>query len=73
MPDGIAVETAGSGPAVLMIHGLGATSNSWGPQVSILSQSFTVIRPDLRGAGRSVTAGIISVAAHVSDMIEVGS
>lgn len=69
MPDGIAVETAGSGPAVLMIHGLGATSNSWGPQVSVLSRSFTVIRPDLRGAGRSVTAGEISVAAHVSDMI----
>lgn len=71
MPDGIAVEIAGSGPALLLIHGIGATANAWGPQVDILARSFTVIRPDLRGAGRSVTSGEISVAAHVSDIVAV--
>lgn len=68
MPEGIAVEIVGTGPSILMIHGLGGTSNSFEPLVSTLSLSFTVIRPDLRGSGRSVTAGEVSVAAHVSDM-----
>jgi 3-oxoadipate enol-lactonase len=48
----MAVETDGSGEAVLMIHGLGATSNVWTPVLPAVARQRTV-RPDLPGSGRS--------------------
>lgn len=49
---GMAVETQGDGPALLMLHGLGGTSNAWEPLVPFLD-GFRLVRPDLPGAGRS--------------------
>jgi pimeloyl-ACP methyl ester carboxylesterase len=51
---GMALESEGEGTPVVMIHGLGGTSNSFQPLISALS-GFRVIRPDLPGAGRSPT------------------
>jgi len=48
----MAVEVDGEGDAVLMIHGLGGTSNVWTPVLPALSRHRTV-RPDLPGSGRS--------------------
>ena len=48
----IAVETDGAGEAVLMIHGLGGTSNVWTPLLPSVARQRTV-RPDLPGSGRS--------------------
>lgn len=48
----IAVETDGSGDPVLMVHGLGGTSNFWTPLLPALGR-FRTVRPDLPGAGRS--------------------
>jgi 3-oxoadipate enol-lactonase len=51
----IAYEQDGAGDAVLMIHGLGGTSNTWTPLLlagSPLARCL-VLRPDLPGAGRS--------------------
>ena len=48
----MAVETEGSGEAVLMIHGLGGTSNVWTPVLPAMRRHRT-IRPDLPGSGRS--------------------
>ena len=48
----MAVETDGIGEAVLMIHGLGATSNVWTPVLPAVARQRTV-RPDLPGSGRS--------------------
>ena len=50
--DRIAVETDGTGEPVLMIHGLGGTSNFWTPVLPALTR-FRTIRPDLPGSGRS--------------------
>ena len=50
--DRVAVEIDGAGDAVLMIHGLGGTSNFWTPVLPALSR-FRTIRPDLPGSGRS--------------------
>ena len=47
---GLMLEAQGEGPAVLMLHGLGATSNSWQTLLAVLS-SYRVIRPDLPGRG----------------------
>ena len=48
----MAVECDGEGEAVLMIHGLGGTSNVWTPLLPALARHRT-IRPDLPGSGRS--------------------
>lgn len=50
---GVAVEDSGTGPAVVCVHGLGGTSNTW---TSLLSafEGFRLIRVDLPGCGRSL-------------------
>ncbi|TWT01251.1 alpha/beta fold hydrolase [Reyranella sp. CPCC 100927] len=48
----IAVEVEGTGEDVLLIHGLGGTSNVWMPLMPLLARHRTV-RPDLPGSGRS--------------------
>lgn len=45
------VQVAGSGPAVLLLHGTGAASFSWGDLVPLLTPRFTVVVPDLPGHG----------------------
>ncbi len=45
--------TRGSGPAVVMIHGLGSSGADWAFQVPALEQRFTLILPDLPGCGHS--------------------
>jgi pimeloyl-ACP methyl ester carboxylesterase len=48
-----AFRIAGSGPALLLIHGVGCDSKSWEPVLAKLAQRFTVIAPDLLGHGES--------------------
>lgn len=50
--NGLAVEIDGEGEALLCIHGLGGSSNTWTPLLAGLS-GFKVIRPDLPGSARS--------------------
>lgn len=45
------VQVAGSGPALLLLHGTGAASFSWGDVLPLLTPRFTVIVPDLPGHG----------------------
>ncbi|HEY6331190.1 MAG TPA: alpha/beta hydrolase [Blastocatellia bacterium] len=45
--------TAGSGPAVLLLHGYTQTSRMWRPIIPELAQRFTVVAPDLPGIGDS--------------------
>ena len=51
----IAVEIDGDGDAVLMIHGLGGSSNVWTSLLPEFTRSRT-IRPDLPGSARSARA-----------------
>jgi pimeloyl-ACP methyl ester carboxylesterase len=44
---------AGSGPVVLLLHGLGCDHTTWEPVVDSLSRRYTVIAPDLLGHGLS--------------------
>ena len=48
-----AYRIAGSGPAVLLIHGIGDNSSTWDEVIPILAQHYTVIAPDLLGHGES--------------------
>jgi magnesium chelatase accessory protein len=47
------VQVAGTGPAVLLLHGTGGASHSWGDVLPLLSRDRTVIVPDLPGQGFS--------------------
>jgi 3-oxoadipate enol-lactonase len=67
----MAVETDGEGEAVLMIHGLGGTSNVWTPVLPALAGHRTV-RPDLPGSGRSHRVeGPLSIERFVQAMQRV--
>lgn len=48
-----AYRIAGSGPALLMIHGVGDDSSTWSTVHATLAQRFTVVAPDLLGHGES--------------------
>ena len=50
--DRIAVEDEGEGDAVVCVHGLGGSSNTWTPLMGALAR-HRVIRMDLPGSGRS--------------------
>jgi pimeloyl-ACP methyl ester carboxylesterase len=48
-----AFRVAGSGPAIVLIHGIGGNSSTWNTVQTRLAHRFTVIAPDLLGHGRS--------------------
>lgn len=43
------VQVMGRGPAVLMLHGTGASAHTWAGLSELLSQHFTLVCPDLPG------------------------
>src|SRR3981189_79343 len=49
----INVRAAGHGPAVVMLHGFGTTSDMWGHLASTIIEDHMVVAPDLRGLGLS--------------------
>ncbi|MBW3097547.1 alpha/beta fold hydrolase [Pseudohoeflea coraliihabitans] len=51
---GMTIEQEGEGRAIILLHGLGGSSNSFQPLVPAL-RGRRIIRPDLPGAGRSPT------------------
>jgi pimeloyl-ACP methyl ester carboxylesterase len=44
---------AGSGPVIVLIHGMAGSSTTWRPVMPTLAEHFTVIAPDLLGHGVS--------------------
>jgi len=65
----MAVEIDGAGEALVMVHGLGGTSNVWSPQMPLLAPRFRVIRPDLYGSGRSPAASALSIQSLVDAVV----
>jgi pimeloyl-ACP methyl ester carboxylesterase len=65
--DRVAYRQAGSGPAVVLIHGITSSSETWGRVMPYLARRFTVIAPDLIGHGASAKPrGDYSLGAHAS-------
>lgn len=59
----------GRGPAILLIHGIGDSSDTWRDVISVLARHYTVIAPDLLGHGRSdKPRADYSVAAYANAM-----
>jgi len=51
--DDIAFRSAGSGPVVLLVHGMAGRSSTWRSVMPRLAERFTVVAPDLLGHGAS--------------------
>jgi pimeloyl-ACP methyl ester carboxylesterase len=65
----ISYTKAGTGPAMLLIHGLGGTRRTWRHLIPGLARTHTVIAPDLPGHGLSdLPAGDYSLGAHACAM-----
>jgi pimeloyl-ACP methyl ester carboxylesterase len=63
----IGYRSAGSGPALLLLHGIANSSETWSRVLPALAERFTVIAPDLLGHGASAApAGDYSLGAHAS-------
>jgi pimeloyl-ACP methyl ester carboxylesterase len=59
--------TAGSGPPVVLIHGMVNSSRHWRETALRLAEDYTVIAPDLIGHGDSATPrGDYSLGAHAA-------
>ena len=63
----VAYRSAGSGPAIVLVHGITSTSATWERVMPYLAARFTVIAPDLLGHGQSAKPrGDYSLGAYAS-------
>ena len=67
----IFVETEGTGPVVLFVHGLGGTTTFYEAQARALAKNHTVVRFDLEGHGQSGIGGKPSIESYAKDALGV--
>ena len=68
----IHVRSAGTGPAVVLLHGYGETGDMWIPLATALMKDHQVIVPDLRGLGLSAKpAGGFDKKTQAADVAAV--
>ena len=51
--DRVAYRDEGAGEVLLLVHGMGGSSNSWSGVIPLLAKKYRVIAPDLLGHGQS--------------------
>ncbi|GHF43910.1 alpha/beta fold hydrolase [Seohaeicola zhoushanensis] len=61
---GLAAITAGEGPLVLLLHGVGLRAEAWNAQIDALSARYRVVAPDLPGHGGSPAVGVERLGAY---------
>ena len=66
----MAVEIDGEGDAVIMVHGLGGTSNTFAPQMRALN-GHRIVRPDLPGSGRSPGNGSLTIEGFADAVVRL--
>ncbi|MBV8692965.1 MAG: alpha/beta fold hydrolase [Actinobacteria bacterium] len=63
----VAYKAAGSGPALVLVHGIAGSSATWARVLPELAETHTVIAPDLLGHGESAKPrGDYSLGAYAS-------
>jgi pimeloyl-ACP methyl ester carboxylesterase len=50
---GLAAISQGTGPLVVLLHGVGLRAEAWAPLIDALSQTYSVLAPDMPGHGES--------------------
>ena len=61
-------EESGSGPPLVLVHGLGASTALWSKVAPPLAEEFRVVGYDLRGSGRTLASGDMTLDALVGDL-----
>ena len=67
----MAFRLAGSGPPLLLVHGIGDSSATWAPVLPALARRHLVIAPDLPGHGLSDPVDGGSAADHASALVHL--
>ena len=68
----VAYRSAGSGPVIVLVHGITSTSATWARVMPYLAERFTVIAPDLLGHGESAKPrGDYSLGAYASGVRDI--
>jgi len=62
---------AGSGPTILLLHGIGSSATAWSGQLERLGSEFTCLAPDLPGYGDSPDPQSPGLDALVTDVAAV--
>lgn len=73
MTTSLEVEVHGTGDPVILVHGLGGSSNVFSPQMGVLSRFFKCVRPDLPGSARSASDGaqsLLDFADQIADIMD---
>lgn len=63
--------TYGSGPALMILHGLYGSSDNWVSIAKKISEKYTVILPDLRNHGQSPHSELHSYDLMAEDILEL--
>lgn len=64
-------QLGGNGEVLVLVHGLGGSTNTWFPQAQVLKRDLRLVAYDLAGSGRTPVKDGISIAGHVDDLLEV--
>ncbi|MGA2520784.1 MAG: alpha/beta fold hydrolase [Acidimicrobiales bacterium] len=65
----VAYRRAGEGPALLLLHGIAGSSQTWEPAMEFLRHDYTVLAPDFLGHGGSAKPlGDYSLGNHATGM-----
>jgi pimeloyl-ACP methyl ester carboxylesterase len=69
---GLDLHRGGSGPPLVLIHGIGHTWRAWRPMLPLLEEHFDVLAVDMPGFGRSAPfpAGVDSTPEALADAVE---
>lgn len=66
---------AGSGPVIVLIHGMAGSSETWRLVMPVLAERFTVVAPDLVGHGQSAKPrgdySLGALASYVRDLLVI--
>jgi pimeloyl-ACP methyl ester carboxylesterase len=68
---GLAVHRTGTGPPLVLLHGIGMSHRAWSPVIDRLAEHFDVIAVDLPGFGESppLAAGVEPHPAALADAV----
>ncbi len=67
----IFVEKSGSGPLMVMMHGIGGTTNTFQPLISHFSSTYTILRFEFPGSGFSTFVTPPTIPSFVEDLASI--
>ncbi|MFK7942594.1 MAG: alpha/beta fold hydrolase [Paracoccaceae bacterium] len=65
----LAAIRTGSGPRILLLHGVGLRAEAWNAQIDALAPTFEIIAPDMAGHGHSpMFADVVQLATYTDQL-----